>query len=215
MKTVRKLKLEIPALVRRVVLRQADVRVSSNFNRRLHVSMQKNDVPGPRRVSTAEIVAILQRKIHPVRVAQPVLAKPARLFLSSTILILSTFTTERMVRHRLRAFRVVPVHPRLAEITQMKLVLSDVLERSFQVRLKIRIRRTTLARRASRSVLRRATKIIPRLSTVPRMFEQTDTIELKKRQRVRELFLQLRVREAFVLVLVRVHFFLSGDRPAG
>jgi len=176
--------------------------------------MQKNHVPGPRRVSTAEIVAILQRKIHPVRVAQPVLAKPARLFLSSTILILSTFTTERMVRHRLRAFRVVPVHPRLAEITQMKLVLSDILERSFQVRLKIRVRRTTLARRASRSV-RRATKIVTRLSTIPRMFEQTVAIELEKRQRVRELFLQLRVREAFLLVLVRVHFLRRPGRGPG
>ena len=46
------------------------------------------------------------------------------------------------------------------------------------------------------------------------MFEQTVAIELKKRQRVRELFLQLRVREAFVLVLVRVHFS-PGDREGG
>ena len=46
------------------------------------------------------------------------------------------------------------------------------------------------------------------------MFEQTVAIELKKRQRVRELILQLRVREAFVLVLVRVHFS-PGDRAGG
>jgi len=175
--------------------------------------MNKHDVPGPPRVPAAQIVGILQRKIHPVRFAQPVLAKP-RLFLSqlSSTTILSTFTTERMVRHRLRAFRVVTIHPRLAEITQMKLVLFDVLERSFQVRLKIRIRRTTLARRTCRSIRR---EIVTRLTTVSRMFEQTVAIELKKRQRVRELFLQLRVREAFLLVLVPIHFLRRPGRGPG
>ena len=165
--------------------------------------MHENDVPGPRGISTPVVVTVLQRKIRSVRLTQPVFMKP-RFLLSSFILSTTTLwpTRERMFRHRLRAFRVLSVHPRLAEIAQVELIFSHVFKNLFQLSLVIRIRRATsaiaLAASPRRNRLRR--KVVPRISTKSRMFEQTVAIELEKRARLGEFSLKLCVREAFVLV---------------
>ena len=173
--------------------------------------MHENDVPGPRGISTPEVVTVLQRKIRSVRLAQPVFMKP-RFLLSSTILS-TTWPRERMFRHRLRAFRVLSVHPRLAEITQVELIFSHVFKNLFQLSLVIRIRRATFALAASpRNRLVRIRKVVPRISTKSRMFEQTVAIELEKRARLREYSLKLCVREAFVLVFPAVERHSMRER---
>jgi hypothetical protein len=99
----------------------------------------------------------------------------------------------------------------------VELIFSHVFKNLFQLSLVIRIRRATsaLAFAASprRNRLRR--KVVPRISTKSRVFEQTVAIELEKRARLGEFSLKLCVGEAFVLVFPAVKRHSMRERERG